>query len=126
MGFGSLYLSSPGWCFSIEDYNKYINENYHNIDNDDEKYFLIGFNYLIVMNAKKTKCFQLLSHRILVTCTYCQNDFRTFTVRYSACCWLIERKVKTKILEELKKLATANVYKTKRRKKEYIKDELVR
>ena len=37
MGFGRQYVSSPGCCFSTEDYNEYINNLYHNIDDDDER-----------------------------------------------------------------------------------------
>ena len=38
MGFGSYYISSPGCCFSTEEYNEYINKHYQNIyDDDDEK-----------------------------------------------------------------------------------------
>ena len=40
MGFGSLYVSSPGFCFSTEDYNEWMNKHYPNNNNnnsDDEK-----------------------------------------------------------------------------------------
>ena len=36
------------------------------------------------------------SHKLLVTCIYCQKDFKTFDnrkVRCSSCCRLIERKL---------------------------------
>ena len=36
MGFVSHYVSSPGWCFSTEDYNEYINQHYHEIGDDDD------------------------------------------------------------------------------------------
>ena len=71
--------------------------------------------------------FNYRSHRLLVTCNYCQNNFKTFNngdVRCSSCCRLIERKLKTYTFEKLKKLA--NVYNIKRRKQEYIIDDLVR
>ena len=98
-----------------------------------KKAFLIGLIYLIVMSAKKcieltnNICSQHQSHRILVTCTFCQNDFRTFNtteVRCLDCCWLTERKMKKYTLEESEK--SANVCNIKRRKKEYTKDESVR
>ena len=37
MGFGSQYVTSPGWCCSTEDFNDYTNEHYHNIDDDDDE-----------------------------------------------------------------------------------------
>ena len=37
MGFGSQYVSSPGGCFSTEDYNQYVKKHCHKIDDDDEK-----------------------------------------------------------------------------------------
>ena len=37
MGFGSHYVSSPGFCFSTEDYNDWMNDHYPNTDDDDEK-----------------------------------------------------------------------------------------
>ena len=65
-------------------------------------------------------------HRHLVACDYCQNYFRTLNdreVRSSVCCRSIERKLKTYTFDKLKKLA--NVYKIKKRKQEYITDDLV-
>ena len=37
MGFGSHHVSSPGFCFSTEDYNEWVNKHYPN-NNDDEGY----------------------------------------------------------------------------------------
>ena len=37
MGFGSHYVTSSVWCFSLEDYNEWMNEHYNNNDDDDEK-----------------------------------------------------------------------------------------
>ena len=71
-------------------------------------------------------CSSYQSHRLLVTCNYCQKDFKTFDykkVRCSSCCGLIERKLKTYIFEKLKKLA--NVYNIKRRRRDCIIDDLV-
>ena len=71
-------------------------------------------------------CSNNRSHRLLVTCNFCQNDFKTLNsrkVRRSSCCLLIERKLKTYTFEKLKKLA--NVYNIKRRKQEFIIDDLV-
>ena len=45
------------------------------------------------------------SHRLLVTCNYCQNDFKNFSNRELRCssgCHLIERKLKTYTFEKLK------------------------
>ena len=72
------------------------------------------------------KCSNCQSHRLLVTCNYCQKDFKTFDnreVRCSVCCRSIERKLKTYTFEKLKRLAS--VYNMKRRKQEYIIDDLV-
>ena len=71
-------------------------------------------------------CSNHRSHRLLVTCNFCQNDFKTLNsrkVRCSSCCQLIEQKLKTFTFEKLKKLA--NVYNIKRRKQEFIIDDLV-
>ena len=35
MGFGCHYVSSPGWFFSTEDYNDWINNHYLNSDDDN-------------------------------------------------------------------------------------------
>ena len=51
---------------------------------------------------------QHLSHIHLVTCNYCQNDFKTLCdreVRCSACCWSIERNLKNYTLEDSIKIA---------------------
>ena len=51
-------------------------------------------------------CSNHRSHRFVITCNFCQNDFKTFNtkkVRCSSCCRLIERKLKTYTFEKLKK-----------------------
>ena len=71
-------------------------------------------------------CSNYQAHRLLLTCNYCQNDFKTFNdreVRCSLCCRSIERKLKTYTFEKLEKLA--NVYNIKRRRRDYIIDDLV-
>ena len=71
-------------------------------------------------------CSNYQSHKLLVTCNYCQKDFKTFNnrqVRCSSCCQSIEQKLKTYIFEKLKKLAGVN--NIKRRKQEIIIDDLV-
>ena len=50
------------------------------------KQFLNGFIQLIAMNVKKIEfvhnnCSNYRSHRLLVACNYCQNDFKTFNDR---------------------------------------------
>ena len=53
MGLGSFYVTSPRMCFSAEDYNEWMNNHYHNIeDGDDEKIIPNGFIDLNVMNEK--------------------------------------------------------------------------
>ena len=83
------------------------------------------------MNVKKymefvdNKCSNHRSHRLLVTCNFCQNDYKTFNkrqVRWPVCCRLIGRNLKTYTFEKIKKLA--NVYNIERRKQEYIIDDL--
>ena len=44
MGFGSHYITSPGWCFLTEDYNEYMNKQYHNDNDDNEKLIPDWFN----------------------------------------------------------------------------------
>ena len=71
-------------------------------------------------------CSNYQSHKLLVTFNYCQKDFKTFNdreVRCSVCCRSIEQNLKTYIFEKLKKLAS--VYNIKRRKQEFIIDDLV-
>ena len=134
MGFGSHYVSSPGFCFSTEDYNDWMNDHYPNTDDDDEKiipkWFYLNLPYCDecekYIEFVDNKCSNYQPHRLLVTCNYCQNNFKTFNnrdVRCVSCCRLIERKLKTYTFDRLKKLA--NVYNVKRRKQEYIIDDLI-
>ena len=134
MGFGSHYVSSPGFCFSTEDYNEWVNKHYPNNNDDDEK---IIPDWLYSNSPYCDECEKYIefvdgvcsnhrSHRLLVTCKYYQNVFKTFNnrdVRCSSCCRLIERKLKTYTFDKLKKLAS--VYNIKRRKQEFILDDLV-
>ena len=72
------------------------------------------------------KCSNHRPHRNLLTCNYCQNDFKTFDIRQvrcSSCCRLIENKLKTYTFEKFKKLA--NVYNINRRRRDQIIDDLV-
>ena len=136
MGFGSHYVSSPGFCFSTEDYNEWMNKHYPNKNNndDDEKiipdWFYLNFPYCDecqnYIEFVDDVCSNQRSHRLLVTCNYCQNDFKTFNsrkVRCSLCCLLIESELKTYAFEKLKKLAI--VYNIKRRRRAFIIDDLV-
>ncbi len=133
MGFGSHHVSSSGFCFSTEDYIEWVNKHCPN-NNDDEKIIPDWF-YLNLPYCDECKkyiefvdgvCSNYRSHKLLVTCNYCQKDFKTFNdrqVRCSVCCRSIERKLKTYTFEKLKKLAS--VYNIKRRKQEFIIDDLV-
>ena len=132
MGFGSHYVSSPGLCFSTEDYNKWMNKHYHNNDDDDGKKNPTWLYLPYCDECEKYRectnniCSHHQSHRLLVTCKLWRNDFKTFSdrqVRCSFCRWSVKRKLKTFIFEKLKKLAS--VYNIKRRRQEYIKDNLV-
>ena len=120
---------SPRYCYSTEDYNEKRND-YTNII---EKKVIPDWFYLpycdecekyieFVNNIRSNH----RSHRPLVTCNYCLKDFKTFNKRqlgYSSCCRLNERKIKTYTFEKLGKLA--NVYNIKRRRTDYIIDDLV-
>ena len=106
MGYGNNCTISPRYCFSTQDYNEWLNDHYHNTDDDDEKiipkwYYL---HLLFCDEFKKyivfvdNKCSNYQSHRRLVTCKNCQNDFKQFNTKKfscSNCCQLIERELKT-------------------------------
>ena len=134
MGFGSHHVSSPGLCFSTEDYNEWVNKHYPNNNDDDEKiipdWFYLNLPYCDecekYIKFIDGECSSYQSHRLLVTCNYCQRDFKTFDnrqVRCSSYCQSIEQNLKTNTFDKLKKLA--NVYNIKRRKQEFIIDDLV-
>ena len=127
---------SPRYCFSSEEYKEATRDSYSSKydDNIEEKlipdWFYLNLPYCDecekYIEFLDNKCSNHQSHRLLVTCNYCQNDFKTFNdrhVRCSVCCRSIERKLKTYTFEKLKKLA--NVYNIKRRKQEFIIDDLV-
>ena len=136
MGFGDRCISSPRYCFSTQDYNEWMNKHYPRSDNGSDVEKLIPDRFYLnlpycdecekYIEFVDTKCSNYQSNKLLVTCNYCQKDFKTFDnrkVRCSSCCRLIERKLKTYTFEKLKKLAI--VYNIKRRKQEYIIDDLV-
>ena len=141
MGLGSHYESSPRFCLSTEDYREQceLQDYYRNMRNYctnkiEEKlipdWFYLNLPYCAecekYIEFIDNKCSNYQSHRLLVTFDYCQKDFKTFNnrqVRCSSCCRLIEIKLKTYTFEKLKKLA--NVYNIKRRKQEFIIDDLV-
>ena len=127
---------SPRYCFSSEDYKEATRDSYSSKYNDiiEEKlipdWFYLNLpycdeckNYIMFVDGL---CSNHHSHKILVTCNYCQKDFKTYDnkkVRCSFCCGLIESKLKTYTFEILKKLA--NVYNIKRRRRDFIIDDLV-
>ena len=141
MGLGSHYESSPRFCLSTEDYREQceLQEYYRNMRNYstnkiEEKlipdWFYLNLPYCDecekYIDFKNNKCSNYQSHKLLVTCNYCQKDFKTFNNRQercSSCCRLIESKLKTYTFEKSKKFA--NVYNIKRRKQEFIIDDLV-
>ena len=112
-----------------------MNKHYPNNNDDDEEKIIPKWFYLNLPYCDEcekyiefvdNKCSNYRSHRLLVTCYYCQKDFKTFKnrdVRCSVCCRLIERILKTYTFDKLKKVAS--VYKIKRRKQEYLIDDLV-
>ena len=141
MGLGSHYESSPRFCFSTEDYREQceLQDYYKNMRNTctniiEEKlipdWFCLNLPYCDecekYIEFVDNKFSNYRSHRLSVTCHYCQKDFKTFNnrdVRCSVCRRLIERNLKTYTFDKLKKLA--GVYNIKRRKQEYIIVDLV-
>ena len=127
---------SPRYCFSSEDCKEAIRDSYSSKYNDiiEEKLIPDWF-YLNLPYCDECEkyiefvdgvCSNYRSHKLSVTCNYCRKDFKTYSnrqVRCSSCCRLIEQKLKTFTFEKLKKLAF--VYNIKRRKQEYIIDDLV-
>ena len=113
-----------------------MNDHYHKNDDDNDydkiipKWFYLNLPYCDECE-KYTEfvdniCSNHRSHRTVIKCNLCQNNFKTFNtreVRCSRCYRSIERKLKTYTYEKLKKLA--NVFNIKRRKQEYIIDDLV-
>ena len=127
---------SPRYCFSSEEYKEAIRDSYSSKYNDIiEETLIPDWFYLNLPYCDECKkyiefvdgvCSNYRSHKLLVTCNYCQKDFKTFNdrqVRCSVCCLSIERKLKTYTFEKLKKLA--NVYNIKRRRRDYIINDLV-
>ena len=97
MGLGSHYVSCPRYCFSTQDYNEWMDKHYPNSDDECQKH----------REFVNDECSHYRLHKLLVTCNYCQKDFKTFSnrdVRCSFCCRLIESKLKTYTFEKLKKL----------------------
>ena len=141
MGLGANYESSPRFYLSTEDYREQckLQNYYKNIGNNHaniiEEKLIPDWFYLNLPYCDECKkyiefvdgvCSNYRLHRLLVTCNYCQKDFKTFDsrkVRCSSCCQSIERNLKTYTFDKLKKLA--NVYNIKRRKQEFIIDDLV-
>ena len=113
MGYGDHCKCSPRFRFSTQDYNEWMKKHYPNSDDDDEKMFPKWF-YLNLpycdecekyIDIVDNKCSNHRSHRLLITCNYCQTDFKTFNkrdVRCSICCRLIERNLKTYTFDKLK------------------------
>ena len=141
MVLGSHYESSPRLCLSTEDYREQceLQDSYKNMinysTNTIEEKLIPDWFFLNLPYCDEFKkyiefvdgvCSNHQLHKLLVTCNYCQNIFKTSSsrkVRCSSCCRLIECKLKTYTFDKLKKLA--NVYNIKRRKQEYIIDDLV-
>ena len=99
MGYGNHCISSPRMCFSTEDYHECIDKHYPNSD-DGEKIIPKRFCDECQKHREfvNDECSHYRLHRLLVTCNYCQKDFKTFInrqVRFSVCCRSIERKFKT-------------------------------
>ena len=120
MGLSSHYESSPRFCLSTEDYREQceLQDSYKNMRNYctntiEEKlipdWFYLNLPYCDecekYIEFVDNKCSNYRSHRLLVTCNYCQKDFKTFNnrdVRCSVCCRLIERNLKTYTFDKLK------------------------
>ena len=96
MGYGDHCISSPRYCFSTQDYNEWMKKHYPNSDDDEKtipKWFYLNLPYCEecdkYIEFVDNKCSNYQAHRLLLTCNYCQNDFKTFNdreVRCSLCC----------------------------------------
>ena len=85
-------------CFSTEDYNEWMNEQY-NINSVEYEKIIPKWFYLPYCDECEkfiefvdNKCSNYRSHRLLVVCNYCQNNLKTFDnrqVRCSSSCRLI-------------------------------------
>ena len=107
MGYGDHCISSSRYCFSTQDYNEWMNDHYHKNDDDNDydkiipKWFYLNLPYCDECE-KYTEfvdniCSNHRSHRTVIKCNFCQNNFKTFNtreVRCSRCCRSIERKLK--------------------------------
>ena len=120
MGLVTHYEFSPRFCPSTEDYTEQceVQNYYKNMKNkftniiEEElipDWFYLNLHYCNecekYVEFVDNKCSNYRSHRLLVTCNYCQKDFKTFNnrdVRCSSCCRLIESKLKTSTFEKLK------------------------
>ena len=104
MGYGNHCKSSPRYCFPTQDYNEWMNIQYHNTGDDENiipNWFYLNLlycdeceNYIEFVNDV---CSNHHSYRLLVTCKYCQKDVKTFNnrdVRCSSCCRLIRTYIK--------------------------------
>ena len=84
MGYGDHCISSPRYCFSTQDYNEWMKKHYPNNDDDDEKIIPKWFylNLPFCDECEKyvefvdNKCSNHQAHRLLITCNYCQKDFK--------------------------------------------------
>ena len=104
MRYGSHHVSSPGFCISTQDYNEWMDKHYPN--NENKKFYCDDCERN--MEFYGDKCSNYHSHRVLVTCNYCQKDFKTHSsrdLRCLSCCRSIERKLKTYTFEKLKKIS---------------------
>ena len=115
MGYGDHCISFPRYCFSTQDYNEWMNKHYPNSDHDEKiilKWIYLNLPFCDECEKKikfvDNKCSNLRSYRLLVTCNFCQNDFKTFNsrkIRCSPCCKPIESKLKTYTFDKLKKIS---------------------
>ena len=100
MGFGSHYVSSPRFCLSTEDYREQceLQDYYKNMRSYctsaiEEKlipdWFYLNLPYCNecekYIEFVDNKCSNHQSHRLLVTCNYCQKVFKTFNKRQLRC-----------------------------------------
>ena len=128
----AIESQSPRYCFSIEDYGEATRE-FYSTNNTLEEKIIPDWLYLPSFDeCEKYRefvddvCSHHRPHRLLITCNYCQKDFNLSNngqLRCSSCCRLIEQKLKTYFFEKFKNLA--NVYNMKKRRTDYMIDELV-
>ena len=87
MGYGRYCVTSPRMGFSTEDYKEWVSDHYHDSGFGNEKIIPKSFCLPYCDECEKYRefvdniCSNHRSHRTVITCNVCQNDFKTFNTR---------------------------------------------